>query len=181
LRENATVIKNYANIESNISLNAQTTSFNTSALWKKIFYNTNNKNKDENSLPNEMMMMQTLDGSNSVENKTTISFRAKPVSKKQDDFNFVENLQKLGLDDAKVSETNLTNVQGSYLAYLLLRHLKIRDLKRKALSLLNYFRSIEKTITIYDGGLSSEAKGYKRQRFKLLLEYYINNNSKKYD
>ncbi len=125
--------------------------------------------------------MQTLDGSNSVENKTTISFRAKPVSKKQDDFNFVENLQKLGLDDAKVSETNLTNVQGSYLAYLLLRHLKIRDLKRKALSLLNYFRSIEKTITIYDGGLSSEAKGYKRQRFKLLLEYYINNNSKKYD
>ena len=107
--------------------------------------------------------MPSLDANGDNSQPRTISFRAKPVSKKQDDFNFVENLQKLGLDDTKTNETNLANVQGSYLAFLLLRHLRIRDLKRQALSLLNYFRSIEKTITIYDGGLSAEAKGYKRQ------------------
>ncbi len=33
----------------------------------------------------------------------------------------------------------------------------------KALSYLNYFRSIEKTITIYDGGLSLESEKFKRQ------------------
>lgn len=150
-------------MDSTLALSMQITSFNTSALWKKIFYNTNVTNKEDSTLVNEIMKIQPLDG-DSIQAKTTISFRAKPVSKKQDDFNFVENLQKLGLDDSKQSDTNLTNVQGSYLAFLLLRHLRIRDLKRKALSLLNYFRSIEKTITIYDGGLSSEAKGYKRQR-----------------
>ena len=80
------------------------------------------------------------------------------------DFNFIENLQKLGLEDRGTSsEQNLTNVQGSYLSFLLLRHLKIRDLKRYCLSILNYFRSIEKTITIYDGGLSLENKVFKRQ------------------
>lgn len=33
----------------------------------------------------------------------------------------------------------------------------------KALSYLNYFRSVEKTVTIFDGGLSAEAKNLKRQ------------------
>lgn len=59
-----------------------------------------------------------------------ISFRSKS-NKKLDDFNFVENLQKLGLDDSRANEQNLTNVQGSYLSFLLLRHLRIRDLKRQ--------------------------------------------------
>jgi hypothetical protein len=163
LRENANVTKNFSSIvESTLSLNPQTISFNTSTLWKKIFYNTNITNKDENSLVNNVMTPMDANEDNSQ--PRTISFRAKPMSKKLDDFNFIENLQKLGLDDSKTSDTNLTNVQGTYLAFLLLRHLRIRDLKRQALGLLNYFRSIEKTITIYDGGLSAEAKGFKRQR-----------------
>ncbi len=91
-----------------------------------------------------------------------VSFRSKS-SKRADDFNFVENLQKLGLDDSRTNEQNLTNVQGSYLSFLLLRHLRIRDLKRQALSVLNYFRSIQRTLTIYDGGLSLEGKSFKRQ------------------
>ncbi len=91
-----------------------------------------------------------------------VSFRSKINNKKLDEFNFVENLQKLGLDDNKNDEQNLSNIQGSYVSYLLLRHLRIRDLKRQAVGLLNYFRSIEKTITIYDGGLSLEGKNYKR-------------------
>ena len=55
-----------------------------------------------------------------------------------DEFNFVENLQKLGLDDNKNDEQNLSNIQGSYVSFLLLRHLRIRDLKRQAIGLLNY-------------------------------------------
>ena len=60
-------------------------------------------------------------------------------------------------------DQSLSNIQGSYLSFLLLRHLKLRDLKRQALGLLNYFRSVERTLTIYDGGLSLESKSMKRQ------------------
>ena len=76
-----------------------------------------------------------LDGKNNGTNDAskTINFRSKTASKKIDDFNFTENLQKLGLDDSKTSSHNLTNVQGSYLSYLLLRHIRIRDLKRQVI------------------------------------------------
>jgi hypothetical protein len=73
-----------------------------------------------------------MHGENAAATPKPVSFRSK-TSKKADDFNFVENLQKLGLDDSKSNEQNLTNVQGSYLSFLLLRHLRIRDLKRQVL------------------------------------------------
>lgn len=128
------------------------------------------------------------DQSSSSSANRGISFRSRS-NRNQDEFNFTENLQKLGLDDSNSSDQNLSNVQGSYLSFLMLRHLRIRDLKRvvlisthlfiylnslsiindiftfiKALSYLNYFRSVEKTLTIFDGGLSAEAKNFKRQR-----------------
>ena len=100
---------------------------------------------------------------NAVQAPRPISFRSK-TNRKLDEFSFTENLQKLGLDDSKSSSQNLSNVQGSYLSFLLLRHLRLRDLKRQALGFLNFFRSIEKTLTIYDGGLSLESTNYKRTR-----------------
>ena len=41
--------------------------------------------------------------------------------------------------------------------------IKLQSTFFKALSYLNYFRSLEKTLTIYDGGLSLEARNFKRQ------------------
>jgi hypothetical protein len=73
-----------------------------------------------------------VNGENSTTISKPISFRSKS-NKKTDDFNFVENLQKLGLDDSKTNDQNLSNVQGSYLSFLLLRHLRIRDLKRQVI------------------------------------------------
>ncbi len=73
-----------------------------------------------------------MNGENSTTISKPISFRSKS-NKKTDDFNFVENLQKLGLDDSKTNDQNLSNVQGSYLSFLLLRHLRIRDLKRQVI------------------------------------------------
>jgi hypothetical protein len=43
----------------------------------------------------------------------------------------LESSQKRGLDDSNGNEQNLSGVQGSYLSFLILRHLRIRDLKRK--------------------------------------------------
>ncbi len=160
MRENSTLVKNRHPIEP-ASVTTNVTMFNTNALWKKVFHNPNlslNKKQTNGNVTTN------LDGSNptNIDLNNTISFRSKTASKKIDEFNFTENLQKLGLDDSKTSSHNLTNVQGSYLSYLLLRHLKIRDLKRQALGFLNYFRSIERTLTIYDGGLSLESNNFKR-------------------
>ena len=81
-------------------------------------------------------------GSSTVSVSRPISFKSKS-SKKHDEFNFIENLQKLGLDDSKSSEQNLTNVQGSYISFLLLRHLRIRDLKRQVGFRFFYLRNLK--------------------------------------
>jgi hypothetical protein len=60
-----------------------------------------------------------------------LSFGGRHLGKKTNEFNYMENLQKYGLDDSNTSDQNLTGVQGSYLSFLLLRHLRIRDLKRQ--------------------------------------------------
>ncbi len=60
-----------------------------------------------------------------------ISFAGRHSSKKGNEFNYVENLEKFGLDNVNPSEENLTGVNGSFLSFTLLRHLKIRDLKRQ--------------------------------------------------
>ncbi len=60
-----------------------------------------------------------------------ISLAGRPSSKKTNEFNYVENLEKFGLDNVNPSEENLTGVNGSFLSFTLLRHLKIRDLKRQ--------------------------------------------------
>ena len=137
------------------------TQFNTTELWKKVLHNPNlssHKHEHLGGDPGSPENSKNADGG-----PKPITFRSK-THKKLNDFNFVENLQKLGLEDRGTSsEQNLTNVQGSYLSFLLLRHLRIRDQKRYCLSILNYFRSIEKTLTIYDGGLSLENKTFKRQ------------------
>jgi len=46
----------------------------------------------------------------------------------------------------------------AYFAFLLLRHLRIRDVRNKCLDILNYFRSVERTLTINSEGLSLEAR-----------------------
>lgn len=150
--------KNQPNVEA-VSVTTNITQFNSNSLWKRIFHNPNLDSKNE--IPTD-----NLDLLNNTQSQVAkpISFRSKSF-KKQDEFNFIENLQKLGLDDSKTNDQNLSNVQGSYLSFLLLRHLRIRDLKRQALGFLNFFRSIEKTITIYDGGLSMESSNYKRTRY----------------
>ncbi|KAG5450886.1 Coiled-coil domain-containing protein 162 [Clonorchis sinensis] len=79
--------------------------------------------------------------------------------KRQDDYDFTQAMQMLGLDDATNAKDDPSSVQGAYLSYLHLRHLKLRDVMRTCISVLNYFRSIERTLTINDQGLSMNSRG----------------------
>ncbi|XP_043924848.1 uncharacterized protein LOC122799665 [Protopterus annectens] len=69
-------------------------------------------------------------------------------------FSYVATLQLLGLDEGKEENTdNPVLMRGAYLSFLYLRHLKIRELQRRCLGILNYFRSVERTLTIITSGL----------------------------
>jgi|688.fasta_scaffold1513127_1 hypothetical protein len=61
----------------------------------------------------------------------SMTFGTRNIGKKTNEFNYLESSQKRGLDDSNGNEQNLSGVQGSYLSFLILRHLRIRDLKRK--------------------------------------------------
>ncbi|XP_032818429.2 uncharacterized protein LOC116947118 isoform X2 [Petromyzon marinus] len=67
-------------------------------------------------------------------------------------------LQQLGVDEERDDEDREAGVGGhvrrDYLAFMFLRHLRIRELQRECLGLLNYFRSVERSITIDQAGLS---------------------------
>ncbi|XP_060112838.1 uncharacterized protein LOC132585047 [Heteronotia binoei] len=65
----------------------------------------------------------------------------------------------LGLDEGmeETSSKELIMMKGAYLSLLYLRHLRIRELQRICLGILNYFRSIERTLTISTSGLALSA------------------------
>ncbi|XP_063563241.1 uncharacterized protein [Gorilla gorilla gorilla] len=70
-------------------------------------------------------------------------------------YNYAMTLQLLGLDDGTdPSDRNPVLMRGAYLSFLYLRHLRIRELQRICLGILNYFRSVERTLTINTSGLT---------------------------
>ncbi|VDK35139.1 unnamed protein product [Taenia asiatica] len=77
-------------------------------------------------------------------------------------YDFNSAMQMLGLDEQTDAKDDSSSVQGGYLSFLHLRHLKMRDVQRTCISVLNYFRSIERTLTINDQGLSLSGRGAER-------------------
>ncbi|KAM7135424.1 LOW QUALITY PROTEIN: uncharacterized protein WM277_015343 [Molossus nigricans] len=67
-------------------------------------------------------------------------------------YNYARALQLLGLDDGPDGDPVL--MRGTSLFFLYLRHLPIRELQRISLGILNYFRSVERTLTINTSGLT---------------------------
>ncbi|KAI3382906.1 hypothetical protein SNEBB_001253 [Seison nebaliae] len=65
------------------------------------------------------------------------------------DYAYMETLQKLGLDDpSDSSNNNNSNDHGILMSFLLLRHLRMRDDYLQTFYILNYFRSIQRTLII---------------------------------
>ncbi|KAI3367519.1 hypothetical protein L3Q82_026373, partial [Scortum barcoo] len=70
---------------------------------------------------------------------------------------FDESLQLLGLNDRSEEGTSApVMTRGAFLSLIHLRHLKLRQLQRISLGLLNYLRSVERTLTFDLAGLQLE-------------------------
>ncbi|XP_028624884.1 uncharacterized protein LOC114622640 [Grammomys surdaster] len=69
-------------------------------------------------------------------------------------YNYAVTLQLLGLSDGTEPNRNPVLMRGAYLSFLCLRHLHIRELQRVCLGVLNFFRSVERTLTMNTSGLT---------------------------
>ncbi|XP_031757880.1 uncharacterized protein LOC100496491 isoform X2 [Xenopus tropicalis] len=76
--------------------------------------------------------------------------------KKETEYSYQSTLQLLGLEEAEDSNKDPVMIKGAYLSLLYLRHLRIRELQRVCLGFLNYFRSIQRTMTFDTCGLTGK-------------------------
>ncbi|XP_004674132.1 PREDICTED: transmembrane protein FLJ37396 [Condylura cristata] len=125
---------------------------NYDQIWEDIYNNTKlyqNENMKEDDLSMErnendlaqISLSQCADGL--------------VKQKKEKRFNYAMSLQLLGLHDGTgLRDGDSVLMRGAYLSFLYLRHLRIRELQRICLGLLNYFRSVERTLTINTAGLT---------------------------
>ncbi|XP_077145694.1 uncharacterized protein LOC143807719 isoform X2 [Ranitomeya variabilis] len=125
---------------------------NNPEIWGKI-----------NSTP-ELSWDQNTNSGLSIQQTTNIKISdiagvskrpASSKTKKETGYNYQNMLQLLGLDEAEDNSKDPVLMKGAYLSLLYLRHLRLRDLQRMCLGILNYFRSIERTLTIDSCGLCS--------------------------
>ncbi|EDV29701.1 uncharacterized protein TRIADDRAFT_52371 [Trichoplax adhaerens] len=146
-----------------VTTNASATQ-DTATLWHKLynFFKDRCDNNDDSvsntfeedtiashstrGFSNSRTAASAVNYSNSKTESAGIHRRSRMES--ESTFESISATQLLGLDDEDDNIADSTN--GAYLSYLLLRHLKIRDLRRSVLSDLNYFRSLERTLTIDD-------------------------------
>ncbi|KAH9494550.1 hypothetical protein Btru_042420 [Bulinus truncatus] len=125
---------------------------NTALLWKKIYSSPDLYANSETSSTPSLPDFDEKD----IENINLSTNRSSSTPKRKNSYDYSSTVQMLGLDDGEQADSDPVTVQGSFLSYLHLRHLRIRDLQRTCLSTLNYFRSVERTLTINDMGLISD-------------------------
>lgn len=124
----------------------------TAAVWKRIFsYASVSLSSKDDVLEFDTKISEDDMGGNS--NSTG-------------EFDLGTAVELLGLDDED-AKTQASKLQGAYMSFLLLRHLRLRDLQRSCLGILNYFKSTERTLTINDGGLSLEGGKQKASKHQV--------------
>ncbi|XP_067841118.1 uncharacterized protein si:ch73-242m19.1 [Heptranchias perlo] len=126
----------------------------TSHIWNRIYGNANlyqEPRRNESGSPVEINEWE-VDNVN-LNKRTASAFSSK--KNRDQGYSYTTTMQLLGLDE--VNEDNIRDpvmTRGAYLSLLFLRHLRIRELQRICLGILNYFRSIERTLTISISGLT---------------------------
>ncbi|XP_070274059.1 uncharacterized protein [Myotis yumanensis] len=125
---------------------------NYDRIWEKIYSNTN-LYQNENTKKDDLSMEQN---ENRPAQISLHQWAGEPVKQETETgYNYARALLLLGLDDGTgPSDEDPVLRRGAHLSFLCLRHLRIRELQRICLGILNYFRSVERTLTINTSGLT---------------------------
>ncbi|XP_076118208.1 uncharacterized protein LOC143085614 isoform X2 [Mytilus galloprovincialis] len=152
LRDHAVAVMNPPTIRAS-RVQSNRTNYDTTAIWKKIYANPQLYDYDDNA---DNISLEDY------EDAEIEKVDLKKTKKRKDSYDFVQSSQMHGLMDDGDSGQDPATAQGAYLSFLHLRHLRLRDLQRTVLSLFNYFRSMERTLTVRDAGLSMDLGPAKR-------------------
>uniref|UniRef100_A0AC11EJI6 Uncharacterized protein n=1 Tax=Ovis aries TaxID=9940 RepID=A0AC11EJI6_SHEEP len=125
---------------------------NYDQIWETIYSNIN-LYQNENTKEDDLSVQQDENDPAPVNLSQCAN---KPVKqKKETGYSYAVALQLLGFDDRTgPNDGDPVLMRGTYLSFLYLRHLRIRELQRICLGILNYFRSVERTLTINTSGLT---------------------------
>ncbi|XP_019393423.1 PREDICTED: transmembrane protein FLJ37396 isoform X1 [Crocodylus porosus] len=150
LQEHATSVLEPHPVPLNFVTSRSSGQNNYDQIWKRI-YSTSELHQEQN-LEDDSLAVGKRE-----KNMENVSLSKDPGSsrkKKETGYSYITTLQLLGLEEG--TEANNKDVvmrKGAYLSVLYLRHLRIRELKRVCLGVLNYFRSVERSLTISTSGL----------------------------
>ncbi|XP_071809867.1 uncharacterized protein [Asterias amurensis] len=166
MKEHAIAVRDPPPVQS-VSVTSHRTTLDTKNIWRQIYSSPDlfNTSSSEDDIAVTDFEEKDTDNVTLGTGSRASSALASSRRRKKDDeeeYTYTNAMQMLGLEDDDSSQQDPTMIQGGYLSYLHLRHLRIRDLQRTCLSVLNYFRSVERSLTINDGGLSLEGKQQKR-------------------
>ncbi|XP_078069662.1 coiled-coil domain containing 162 [Mustelus asterias] len=126
----------------------------TSYIWNRIYGSANLHQEPRCKESGSPADIKDWEVENVTQNKRTARVFSSQKIRDQG-YSYTGVMQLLGLDEG--NEENAKDpamTQGAYLSLLFLRHLRVRELQRLCLGILNYFRSIERTLTISVCGLA---------------------------
>lgn len=160
LQEHANAVRNpVVGKAVRVTTNNEKSNMNTLQVWRKIYCSPDILNEADEEDGGKTADFDERDLEHVDLNSTKRSGSAR---KRKDSFDFVNTVQMLGLDEGEQNQNDPSTVQGAFLSFLYLRHLRIRDLQRSCLSMFNYFRSLERTLTINDAGLTQNEADFKQ-------------------
>ncbi|XP_021248547.1 putative uncharacterized protein C6orf183 homolog [Numida meleagris] len=123
-------------------------------IWKEVYAFTEHHQELNTEDDNAAMACSGEGAGESSSRKLPGSYR----KKNERGYGCMSTWQLLGLEEGPVIANKEDVVmRGTYLSFLLLHHLRLRELKRVCLGILNYFRSVERSLTISTAGLSLKA------------------------
>ncbi|KAL4226305.1 hypothetical protein ACF0H5_014288 [Mactra antiquata] len=160
LQEHATAVRNPVRAKSvRVTTNQDSNNMNTLQVWRKIYSTQDVTNEGDDEDSDKIIDFDERD----IENVSLANTkRSGSARKRRDSYDYMNTVQMLGLDEGEQNHNDPATVQGAYLSFLHLRHLRLRDLQRSCLSMFNYFRSLERTLTINDAGLTQDEADFKQ-------------------
>ncbi|XP_050565774.1 uncharacterized protein LOC126913250 [Cygnus atratus] len=122
-------------------------------IWKEVYAFT----EHHQELSTEDDHTTVAHGEEDVESTSSSKPPGSYRKRSERGYSYMSTLQLLGLEEGTIANKEHVVTRGTYLSFLLLRHLRLRELKRVCLGILNYFRSVERSLTISTSGLSFKA------------------------
>ncbi|XP_036025159.1 LOW QUALITY PROTEIN: uncharacterized protein LOC118570606 [Onychomys torridus] len=125
---------------------------NYDQVWQNIYSNT--RLYQHKNVKDDGLLVEPSNDNDIAKIHLSQSSDGSLKQKPETGYNYAVTLQLLGLSDGMEPDQNPVLLRGAYLSFLCLRHLHIRELQRTCLGVLNYFRSVERTLTINTSGLT---------------------------